>query len=144
MLIPTGELASVRGTPLDFTTATRLGARIDADHEQIRVANGYDHNFVLECPSGRSCVLAARLEHPASGRRLDISTTEPGLQLYTGNQLDGSLVGTGGRPYELRAGVALEAQHFPDAVHHESFPTTVLRPGGMFASTTMYSFSSRA
>jgi aldose 1-epimerase len=88
-------------------------------------------------------VRAARLEEPASGRRLDIWTTEPGLQLYTGNQLDGSLVGTGGQPYALRAGVALETQHFPDSVHNESFPTTVLRPGDVLASTTIHRFSAQ-
>ncbi len=140
-LIPNGEIASVLDTPLDFTIATPLGARIDGDHEQIRRANGYDHNFVLERPPRQSLVLAARLEDPASGRRLEISTTEPGLQLYSGNQLDGSLVGTGGRPYAPRGGVALETQHFPDSVHHERFPTTVLRPGTAFTSTTIYRFS---
>lgn len=140
-LIPGGEIASVRGTPLDFTTATRLGARIDGDHEQIRRANGYDHNFVLERPARQSLVRAARLEDPASGRRLEISTTEPGLQLSTGNQLDSSLVGSGGRPYTPRGGVALETQHYPDSVHHERFPTTVLRPGTAFTATTIYRFS---
>jgi aldose 1-epimerase len=140
-LVPTGEIASVRGTPLDFTTATPLGARIDADDEQIGRAGGYDHNFVLERPPGRSLATAARLEDPASGRRLEISTTEPGLQLYTGSQLDGSLIGKGGRPYARRGGVALETQHFPDSVHREHFPTTVLRPGTAFSSTTIYRFS---
>jgi aldose 1-epimerase len=140
-LVPTGEIASVRGTPLDFTTATRLGTRIDGDDEQLRRADGYDHNFVFERFPGRSPVLAARLEDPASGRRLEISTTEPGVQLYTGNQLDGSLVGKGGRPYAPRGGVALETQHFPDSVHNEQFPTTVLRPGAAFTSTTIYRFS---
>jgi aldose 1-epimerase len=139
-LVPTGEIASVRGTPLDFTAATPLGARIDADDEQIRRGGGYDHNFVLERPS-RTLAVAMRLEDPASGRRLEISTTEPGLQLYTGNQLDGSLVGKAGRPYAARGGVALETQHFPDSVHHEHFPTTVLRPGTVFTSTTLYRFS---
>jgi aldose 1-epimerase len=140
-LIPSGEIAPVHGTPLDFTTPTTLGARIDSEFEQIRRAYGYDHNFVVERPAGRSLVGAARLEETVSGRRLDIRTTEPGVQLYTGNQLDGSLVGTGGQPYRLRGGVALETQHFPDSVHNESFPATVLRPGGVFASTTIYRFS---
>jgi aldose 1-epimerase len=140
-LVPTGEIASVHGTPLDFTTATPLGARIESADEQLRRADGYDHNFVLERPPGRTLVLAARLEDPASGRRLEISTTEPGLHLYTGNQLDGSLVGKGGRPYARRGGVALETQHFPDSVHHEHFPTTVLRPGTALTSTTIYRFS---
>jgi aldose 1-epimerase len=140
-LVPTGEIAPVRGTPFDFTTAAPLGARVDADHEQIRTAKGYDHNFVLDRPAGRSLVRAARLEERASGRCLELWTTEPGLQLYTGNQLDGSLVGTGGRPYGPRAGVALEPQHYPDSVHHEGFPTTVLRPGEVFTSTTIYRFS---
>jgi aldose 1-epimerase len=140
-LLPTGEIAPVQGTPLDFTSAMRLGARIEADHEQLRVAGGYDHNFVLDRPAGRSLVRAARLEEPVAGRRLEIWTTEPGLQLYTGNQLDGSLVGTGGRAYEPRTGVALETQHYPDSVHHESFPTTVVRPGEVLESTTIYGFS---
>jgi len=143
-LVPTGEITTVQGTPLDFTTATPLGARIDGGFEQLRVANGYDHNFVLERPAGRSLVHAARLAEPSSGRRLDIWTTEPGVQLYTGNQLDGTLVGAGGQPYALRAGVALETQHFPDSVHNESFPTTVLRPDGVFTSTTIYCFSTDA
>jgi aldose 1-epimerase len=140
-LIPTGDIASVAGTPLDFTTATPIGARIDDAFEQLRVAGGYDHNFVLDRPDGRSLVRAGRLDHPASGRSLEIWTTEPGLQLYSGNQLDGTLVGTGDRSYGPRAGVALEPQHYPDSVHHESFPTTVLRPGRVFASTTIYRFS---
>ena len=105
------------------------------------MANGYDHNFVLETSTRRSLMLAAQLDDPASGRRLEISTTEPGLQVYTGNQLDGSFVGTGGRPYASRGGVALETQHFPDSVHHDRFPTTVLRPGATFRSTAIYRFS---
>jgi len=140
-LIPTGEIAPVRDTPLDFTTATPLGARIDNEFEQILRADGYDHNFVLERAAGRSLVRAARLEEPASGRRLDVLTTEPGVQLYTGNQLDGSLAGTSGRPYGPRGGVALETQHFPDSVHNDNFPTTVLRQGRVFASTTIYRLS---
>ena len=140
-LIPTGEVATVQGTPLDFLRPTPIGARIDAEFHQLLRGKGYDHNFVLEGGDGQSLVHAARLEDPKSGRVLDLLTTEPGLQLYTGNLLDGSLVGSGGRPYGPRAGLALEPQHFPDSVHHENFPSTILRPGGAFRSTTIYRFA---
>jgi aldose 1-epimerase len=140
-LIPTGEVATVEGTPLDFLRPAPIGARIDAEFHQLLRGRGYDHNFVLEGGNGESLVHAARVEDPLSGRVLDVWTTEPGLQLYTGNLLDGSLVGSGGRPYGLRAGLALEPQHFPDSVHHENFPSTVLRPTGAFRSTTIYRFA---
>lgn len=139
-LIPTGELRPVAGTPFDFRRARRIGERIDADDLQIRCGGGYDHNFVLaEAP--RALAHAATVADPASGRRLEVWTTEPGLQFYSGNFLDGSLVGKHGRPYPRRAGFCLETQHFPDAVHHPHFPSTILRPGDELRSTTVYRFA---
>ena len=140
-LLPTGEIAPVFGTPFDFTSATALGARIEEDFDQLRLARGYDHNFVIDREDGRSLRTVASVEEPRGGRRLEIQTTEPGLQLYSGNFLDGSLVGTSGRSYPQRAGLALEPQHFPDSPHHDSFPSTVLRPGRTFRSTTIYRFT---
>jgi aldose 1-epimerase len=139
-MIPTGELAPVAGTPFDLTTPTPLGARIDLDDEQLARAGGYDHNWVL---NGWDASLrrAAVLTDPRSGRTLRVDTTEPGLQCYSGNKLDGSLVGTGGRPYGRHAGVALETQHFPDSPNQPDFPTTVLRPGRTYRSTTLLRFS---
>ena len=126
------------GTPFDFTSATAIGARIDADFDQLHIARGYDHNFVIDRDDPQSLIAVALLEEPRSGRTLEIETTEPGLQVYTGNGLDNRLIGTSGRAYPRRAGLALETQHFPDSPHHESFPTTVLRPGHTFRSTTVY------
>jgi aldose 1-epimerase len=138
-LIPTGELAPVDGTPFDFRRPTAIGARIDTDHEQIRFGGGYDHNFVLD---NRSEVptLAARVVDPASGRVLEVRTTEPGLQLYTGNFLDGSIVGKGGVAYARRSAFCLETQHFPDSPNQPTFPSTVLRPGEWYETTTIYTF----
>ena len=138
-LIPTGELAPVEGTPLDFRRATPIGARIDADNEQLRVAGGYDHNFVLN-RVGDGIVHAARLEDPKSGRTLDVSTTEPGLQFYSGNFLDGTITGKSKHVYGRRAGLCLETQHFPDSPNHPSFPSTILRPGEHFRSKTVFAF----
>ena len=140
-LIPTGEVASVAGTPLDFTTPEPVGARIHDAVAQLAAAGGYDHHFVLDRERGLSLAPAARLDDPGSGRRLELATTEPGLQVYTGNALDGSLTGTGGRPYAQGAGIALEPQHCPDSPNRPEFPSTVLRPGRIFASTTVYRFS---
>jgi aldose 1-epimerase len=140
-LLPTGEIAPVFETPFDFTSATSLGARIDDDFDQLRLARGYDHNFVIDQEDGRSLSPVASVEERRCGRRLEIQTTEPGLQLYSGNFLDGSLVGTSGRSYPQRAGLALEPQHFPDSPHHDGFPTTVVRPGRTFRSTTIYRFT---
>ena len=137
-LLPTGEVAPVTETPFDFTSAAALSTRIDDDFDQLRIARGYDHNFVIDRVGGRSIIPVAWVEEHRSGRTLEIQTTEPGLQLYTGNLLDGSLIGTSGRAYPQHAGLALETQHFPDSPHHESFPTTVLRPGRTFRSTTIY------
>ncbi len=132
-LIPTGEIASVEGTPLDFREATRIGDRIDALTDTA--AAGYDHNYVLRGPAG-TMKRAARLHDPRSGRTLSISTTEPGIQLYSGNFLkgDAGLMGA----YEHRGALCLETQHFPDSVNHENFPSTILEPGETFRSTTVH------
>jgi aldose 1-epimerase len=141
-MVPSGELRPVAGTPFDFTVPTPIGARIDADDEQLRTTGGYDHNFMLN-RRGNGLELAARLYDPGSGRVLEVLTTEPGIQLYTGNGLDGSIVGRSGRPYGRRSGVALETQHFPDAPNQPGFPSTILRPGQEFASRTVYRFGAR-
>jgi aldose 1-epimerase len=136
-LIPTGELAPVEGSPLDFRMRAKIGARIGADHDQLRRAGGYDHNFVVTASAGPAALrLAARLVDPASRRSLEVHTTEPGLQVYTGNRLDGTLFGASGRPYERFAGIALEAQRFPDSPNRASFPSAVLRPGEAYCSVT--------
>lgn len=140
--IPTGELRSVQGTPMDFTTATAIGARIDADDEQVRLGSGYDHNWVLRNVD-RSLALAAEVFEPGSGRFMEVYTTEPGVQFYTGNFLDGSLVGKNGKVYEQRYGLCLEAQHFPDSPNQPDFPSTILRPGGIYTQETTYKFSTR-
>lgn len=139
-LIPLGEIRDVAGTPFDFREPRPLGARIDADDPQLRIADGYDHNFVLsERPDG-ALRLAARLEEPGSGRVLEVRTTEPGLQLYTGNHLDG-VPGKGGDRYGRHAGVALETQHFPDSPNRPEFPSTILRPGETYRSRTVFHFT---
>jgi aldose 1-epimerase len=142
-LIPTGEIAPVAGTPLDFTTPHRIGERIRDDFEQLVIGRGYDHNFVLDRESAEdaSLILAARVVEPESGRVLEISTTEPGIQFYSGNFLDGTVVGASGKMYRQGDGFALETQHFPDSPNQESFPSTVLEPGEEFQSTTVYAFS---
>jgi aldose 1-epimerase len=141
-LIPTGEIAPVAGTPFDFTTPTPIGARIHDGDSQIVAAHGYDHNWVLNRRAGdHSPMLAARAEDPSSGRVLSVYTTEPGIQLYTGNFLDGSLVGPSGRTYRQGDGFTLETQHFPDSPHVPGFPTTALRPGEELDSQTIYAFS---
>ena len=139
-LIPTGELRSVKGTPMDFTTSALIGARIDGDEEQLRLGGGYDHTWVLNRPDG-SPAWAARVVEPVTGRVLEVLTTEPGLQFYTGNFLDGSHHGKGGRTYKFRYGFCLEAQHFPDSPNQEHFPSTVLEPGQTYRHTTIYKFS---
>lgn len=141
-LIPTGEIAPVADTPFDFTTPHAIGERVNADHEQLRFGGGYDHNFALDSQDG-SLVLAAEVYEPKSGRRMDVLTTEPGLQFYSGNFLDGKLTGKSGRPYVHRGAFCLETQHYPDSVNQPSFPSTVLRPGQTYRSTTVYRFSTR-
>ena len=138
-LIPTGEIKSVKGTPLDFTKPTSIGERIDDDCEQLKIAGGYDHNLVLNGRSG-SVDLAARVQEPESGRVMEVHTTEPGVQFYSGNFLSECVKGKGGRRYGLRHGLCLEAQHFPDSPNHTGFPSTVLRRGETYMQTTVYSF----
>ncbi len=141
--IPTGGLAPVAGTPFDFTSPHAIGARIRTGDVQIQHGLGYDHNVVVDRPhpDDRSLTLAARLHDPRSGRVLEVSTTEPGVQFYSGNVLNGSIIGTSGRTYRQGDGVALETQHFPDSPNQSTFPSTVLRPGERFASTTVLAFS---
>lgn len=139
-LIPTGELKPVEGTPFDFRKATAIGARINAQDEQITRGRGYDHNFVLN-RAGSDLALAARVTEPTSGRVMEVLTTQPGVQFYTGNFLDGSLRGKGGKVYGHRSGLCLETQHFPDSPNRPEFPSTVLRPGEKYTSTTIYRFA---
>jgi aldose 1-epimerase len=138
-LIPTGQIVPVAGTPMDFTTPTRIGARI----HQVPAAppGGYDHNYVLRPHTGP--FLAARLAEPKSGRAMEVLTTEPGLQFYSGNFLDGTIRGRSGVPYGKHAALCLETQHFPDGVHHSNFPSTILQPGQRLTSQTVYKFSAR-
>jgi aldose 1-epimerase len=138
-LIPTGELASVAGTPFDFRQPTAVGARIEQPDQQLAYGKGYDHNFVLN-RRGPGLVHAAHVEDPASGRTLDISTTEPGLQFYSGNFLDGTITGKRGHVYRHRSAIVLETQHFPDSPNHPNFPSTILRPGREFRSRTVFGF----
>ena len=139
-LIPTGQIRSVEGTPMDFRVATTIGARINEPYWQLGFTGGYDHNFVLNGPKGR-LKLAARLHDPSSGRTMEVETTQPGMQFYSGNFLDGSLSGKGGVVYEKYAGLCLETQHFPDSPNHANFPTTVLRVGEVFNEVTVFRFS---
>ena len=141
-LIPTGELATVEGTPFDFRTPHAIGERIGADDEQIRRGGGYDHNFVLsrDAAAPDALVLAARVEEPRSGRFLEVRTTEPGVQLYSGNLLDGTLTGKSGAVYGHRYGFCLETQHFPDSPNQPGFPSTLLRPGEEYRSRTVLTF----
>ncbi len=140
-LIPTGELAPVAGTPFDFREPTPIGLRIDADDEQIRNGHGYDHNFVLNAsPAANGLRHAARLWSPSSGRTLEIATTQPGLQFYSGNLLDGTIVGKSGRRYGRRTSLCLETQHFPDSPNHPAFPSTIVRAGDRYRSRTMLTF----
>jgi len=139
-LIPTGELRSVKGTPMDFTKSTVIGARIDQQYEQLTLGKGYDHNWVLNNRTGR-LALAARAYEPGTGRVLEVLTTEPGLQFYSGNFLDGTITGKGGQVYKQRYGFCLETQHFPDSPNKPRFPSTVLKPGQTYKSRTVYKFS---
>lgn len=140
-LIPTGEVASVSGTPLDFRRSTRIGARMHDDDVTMRVARGYDHNYVLDDGAhDASPPFAARVVHAQSGRTLEVTTTEPALQLYTANNFDGSLRGKGGAHYGAYAGLCLETQHYPDSPNHPEFPSTIVRPGVAFRSRTTFAF----
>jgi len=139
-LIPTGQIASVSGTPFDFRNFRAIGDRIRSNNAQMKIGRGYDHNWVLS-RNGSGLQVAARLRDPSSGRELTISTTEPGLQFYSGNFLDGTLYGTAGRQYREGDGLALETQHFPDSPNHANFPSTVLRPNQTYRTRTVYGFS---
>jgi aldose 1-epimerase len=139
-LISTGKIESVAGTPLDFRKLTPIGARIRDNFQQLQYAKGYDFNYVLN-RKGPGMVLAARAVDPASGRVLEVSTTQPGIQFYTGNNLDGTIHGTDGKIYEHWGAFCLETQHFPDSPHHPNFPTTELEPGETLHETTVFKFS---
>jgi aldose 1-epimerase len=139
-LIPTGEIRSVKGTPLDFTTPTAIGARIDDKYDQLVIAGGYDHNFVVNGKSG-VMRLAARAKDPKSGRVLEVYTVEPGVQFYSGNFLDGTLTGKNGHKYQKRDGFCLETQHYPDSPNHPKFPSTILKPGQTYHTKTLLKFS---
>ena len=140
-LIPTGEIAPVKGTPFDFTKATTIGKRARSDHEQMVRGNGYDHNFVLDSQNG-AFAKAASVHEPNSGRVMDVYTTEPGVQLYIGNFLGGP-VGKSGKPYNFRNGLCLECQHYPDSPNQPNFPTTLLRKSEIYSQVTEYRFSTK-
>lgn len=139
-LIPTGVIAPVAGTPFDFRKSTAIGARIDAANEQIKNGQGYDHNWVFTRTSTTGLQRAARVVEPKAGRTLEVSTTEPGMQFYAGNFLDGKLVGKSGKPYGRRSGFCLETQHFPDTPNHKDFPTTLLKPNQRYYTKTAFTF----
>ena len=141
-LIPTSELRPVKGTPFDFTKATAIGARIGQNEEQLKFGRGYDHNWVLNKGNG-GLTKAAEVHDPKSGRVMEVFTTEPGVQFYTGNFLDGSIHGKGGKVYGQRSALCLETQHFPDSPNQPKFPSTELKPGTTYHSTTVYRFSAR-
>jgi aldose 1-epimerase len=140
-LIPTGELKPVKGTPFDFTIPSKIGERINTNDEQLKNGRGYDHNWVL-VKNRNEFSLAATVKEPTSGRVMEVWTTEPGLQFYSGNFLDGTDIGKGGKKYEFRTAICLEAQHFPDSPNHPSFPSTVLKPGEVYKQKTIYKFKS--
>jgi aldose 1-epimerase len=142
-LIPTGELTPVAGTPFDFTKGQAIGTRIGEKHQQLEFGNGYDHNFVVDPVAGQKLAPAAEAYDPETGRVLEMLTEEPGFQLYTGNWLDGSIVGKRGLPYLHRSGFCLESQHYPDSPNQPQFPNTILRPGERYTTTTVYRFSTR-
>ncbi len=141
-LIPTGELSSVGGTPFDFTRPAAIGARVKADNQQMKFGGGYDHNWVLDNQDG-SLAIAASVYEPAYGRFMEVLTTEPGIQFYCGNFLDGKLIGKSGKKYEFRNGFCLETQHYPDSPNQKTFPNTILQPGAELTSTTVYRFGAK-
>jgi aldose 1-epimerase len=138
--IPTGEIRPVDGTPFDFRTPTAIGARINDNNEQLKFTGGYDHNFVINKPAGRMDTVA-RVYDPSSGRVLEVFSTEPGVQFYTGNFLDGTITGKGGWVYEKHDAFCLEPQHYPDSPNHPNFPSVVLHPGQTYRNTILYLFS---
>jgi aldose 1-epimerase len=142
-LIPTGELRPVKRSPFDFTHETTIGERINQNDPQLKIGHGYDHTWVLDTPGKGAPALAAEAYDPNSGRVLQVLTTEPGVQLYTGNFLDGTIHGKAGKTYNRRYAFCLETQHFPDSPNHPAFPSTVLKPGQPYATTTIFKFSTR-
>jgi len=143
-LIPTGELRPVKGTPFDLTHPTKIGAHIDDSYDQIQLGHGYDHNFVLNAkPDQNGMKLAARVHESSSGRELEVWTTQPGVQFYTGNFLDGSVTGKQGHVYQRRNAFCLETQHYPDSPNHPDFPNTILKPGETFHEKTVFKFSAK-
>lgn len=140
-LIPTGKIATVRNTPLDFRKPTAIGARIDAKDEQLKFAGGYDHNFIADKLVPGTLARIAKVEEPKSGRIMEVLTTEPAVQFYAGNFLDGTLRGKNGAVYVRRSGFCLEPQHYPDSPNHKNFPSTVLKPGQTYRNTIIYRFS---
>ncbi len=143
-LIPTGELRPVEGTPMDFRKPTPIGKRINQEDEQLKFGGGYDHNFVLTDQAATTPEkprLAARVVEPTTGRMMEVLTTEPGVQFYSGNFLDGSNVGKGEKAYKHRYGFCLETQHFPDSPNKPTFPSTILEPGKKYQTQTVYRFS---
>jgi len=141
-LIPTGEITPVKSTPMDFTKPTEIGARIAGECQQLKFGGGYDHNWVLN-RTGRGMTLAARVYEPTTGRIMEIRTTEPAIQFYSGNFLDGTITGKEGKVYEHRWGFCLETQHYPDSPNKPDFPSTILRPGEKYQTTTIYRFSTK-
>jgi aldose 1-epimerase len=150
-LIPTGELKDVKGTPFDFTEAKAIGRDIEVEDEQLTFGGGYDHNWVLEWPGDEDyrkriaaegqMTLAARVKEPTTGRVMEVFTTEPGIQFYCGNFLDGRLKGKSGQTYVNRGGLCLETQHYPDSPNQPNFPSTLLKPGEKYDTTTVFKFS---
>ncbi|MCX6995887.1 MAG: galactose mutarotase [Kiritimatiellaeota bacterium] len=140
-LIPTGELRPVKDTPMDFTKPLAIGARVNQTDEQLKFGGGYDHNWVINQKQAGELTAAVRVAEPKSGRVLEVLTTEPGVQFYCGNFLDGTITGKGGQVYKHRYGFCLEPQHFPDSPNHANFPACVLRPGQTYQQTTIYRFS---
>ena len=142
-LIPTGELRPVAGTPFDFTAPHTIGERINANDEQMKLGNGYDHNWVANKQSPGELSWMATVREPISGRMMEVWSTEPATQFYTGNFLDGTITGKGGWTYQFRNGFCFEPQHFPDSPNHPAFPTTVLNPGEKYSNTIIYKFSAK-
>ena len=140
-LIPTGEFAPVEGTPFDFREPHTIGSRVGEDNLQLRLGNGYDHNWILDKPSEGALSLAAEVYDPQTGRKMQVLTTEPGMQFYGGNYFDGSMKGKNGKSYVKNGSLALETQHFPDSPNKPEFPTTVLKPGETYTQTCIYKFS---
>lgn len=141
VLIPSGEIASVEGTPFDFRKPTSIGERIDVENEQLKNGAGYDHNWVIDRKTDKNVELVASIYEPASGRKMEVWTDQPGLQFYSGNFFDGKVAGKTDKPLKYREAFALETQHFPDSPNHANFPTTRLNPGEIYTQTCIYKFS---